>query len=176
MKFIRYLFVSSIVFSLASCTIEGPVGPTGPSGTNGANGVTNIQSATFTVTAWNTTSTPNKWVSVWADSNITNLNYDAVQVYWSTPSDTEWLALPATSIVASGDELNYGFTNGYITFIYTGNTNPAWPTAAFSTLYFNVVVIPPDLNAKYPNTNWQNAMEVQIIPEVKATVNNPRNK
>jgi hypothetical protein len=180
MKLMHFLSVIALAAMAASCTVEGPAGPVGPAGQNGgngANGTANIYSNTYTITSWSTTATTNKWVSINADTNITNLSADAVEVYWSAPSDSGWLSMPHSNLVVSGDELGYGFNTGSVTFIYYGNTNATWPTVAFDTVYFNVVVIPPVMQSKYPGTNWQNAEEVyQKIPEVKAALYNANNR
>ncbi|HTA28797.1 MAG TPA: hypothetical protein VK809_13480, partial [Bacteroidia bacterium] len=94
---------------------------------------------------------------------------------WSTAS-SGWLALPVTNLLGQnyGDELSYGYDNGFVTFsYYTGGTNTLPPSSyvGFTTIYFKVTVIPPALQHKYPGTNWQNASEVQKIPEVQAALN-----
>jgi hypothetical protein len=170
MKITQYLSIIAIAGLFASCTIEGPAGPGGPSGENGANGVANISINTYTVTTWTLTSITNNWISYQPDTNITNYSNNAVEVYWSTPSDTVWLSMPHTNLVTPGDELGYAFNNGAVIFTYYGYTNATWPTTTFDTLYFNVAVIPPSIYVKYPNMNWKNYRQVSALPEFQTAI------
>jgi len=177
MKLTHFLSIAAIAAVFASCSQQGPAGPTGATGADGANGVANINTTTYTVTTWNaaTSSPVYTWVSTWTESDITDNNTDAVIAYWSTAS-SGWLALPVTNLLGAnyGDELSYGYNDGFVTFsYYTGGTNTLPPSSysGFTTIYFKVTVIPPSLQAKYPGTNWQNGMEVlNKVPEVRAAL------
>ena len=171
MKLKHYLSIFSIAAAVASCS----KGETGPQGPAGANGVTNIYTQQYTVTGanWNDPNSTNTWIATFQESDITDNNNDAVDVYWSN-SSSGWLALPVTSLIYSGDELSYGFNNNSITFsYYTGPlySNPPSFYTAYSTIYFKVTVIPPSIQVKYPNVNFKNAAEVAAnVPEVQAAL------
>jgi len=171
MKLKHYLSIIAIAAVVASCS----KGDTGPQGPAGENGVANISTEQFAVTGanWNDPNSIYTWVATYVESDITDNNNDAVDVYWSN-SSSGWLALPVTNLISSGDELSYGFNDNSITFsYYTGgaNSNPPSFYTLYSTIYFKVTVIPPAIQVKYPNVNWKNAAEVAAnVPEVQAAL------
>jgi hypothetical protein len=175
MRLTHYFSIFAIACIFASCS-KGDTGATGPQGPAGNNGVSDLSAVTYSVTVgdWTATTTANTtWISTWSEPNITDYNNDAVEVYWSN-TGSGWLSLPATGIIISGDELSYGFTDNSVTFTYyTGGSAVEPPSyyAAGTTLYFNVVVIPPSIQVKYPGTNWKNAAEAAKLPEVQTMLN-----
>ncbi len=179
MKIIHYLGILAIAAIVGSCS-KGDTGATGPQGPAGNNGVANINTTIYTVTSsdWSATGSPAyTWISSWTAS-IADNNTDAVLAYWSTAS-SGWLALPVDNLIASQDEMTFGYDNNIVTFSYhTGGvaTLPPSSYVGYTTIYFKVTVIPPALQAKYPGTNWKNASEAMKIPEVRAALNNGNNK
>jgi hypothetical protein len=173
MKLTKYLSVVAIAALFAACSGEtGPAGPTGPAGTNG---VSDLSAYTYTVTTqWSDPSNEQNWLSTWTSSSINDYNNDAVEVYWSN-TGSAWAGLPATLNNNPGDQLSYYFSNGYVYFTYfTGGPsyiNPPNNYTFSATLYFNVVVVPPSIQNRYPNKNWKNPNDVQYIPEVQAALN-----
>ena len=168
MKTIKYLSILAIAAIFASCSKgdTGATGPQGPQGVAGLNGVANINTSIYTVTVWNNP-VANTWTSTYAEPDITDNNNDAIEVYWNTTLGSGWFTLPVTSLIAGGDELTYGFTDNSITFTYYGGSDPS---LTISPIYFKVTVIPPAIKAKHPNTNWKNAAEVALLPEVQASL------
>ncbi len=184
MKLSHYLSTIALAAIFSSCGSQGatgPAGPTGATGATGANGTANIFTTLYTVNSsnWTDPSSDVTWISTWTESDITDNNNDAVVAYWSTAS-SGWLALPVSSLIASGDEMSFGYNDNSVTFsYYTGGasfTQPPSSYAGFAVIYFKVTVIPPAIQHKYPGTNWQNASEVQKIPEVQAALNNADNR
>ncbi len=171
----KYLSVLAIAAIFSSCSSEGPAGPQGPTGATGANGVANIFTQQFTVNSWTPTSVATTWIATFTESDITDNNNVVVEAYWSN-SSSGWLALPFSSLDVFGDQLNYGYDNGSVTFSYYGNNNPPSSYSNTSTIYFKVTVIPPSIQQKYPNVNWQNSSEAANVPEVKAALNNSGTK
>jgi hypothetical protein len=180
MKLSHYLSVVAIATIFASCSQQGATGPAGPTGPTGPAGTANINTQQYTVTTWNaaTSSPVYTWISTWSEPDITDNNNDAVLCYWSTAS-SGWLSMPVTNLLGGnyGDELSFGYTNGFVTFTYyTGGTNTLPPSSysGFTTIYFKVTVIPPSMQHRYPGTNWKNASEVAKIPEVQAALNSTK--
>lgn len=170
MKLSHYLSIFAIAAVVASCS-KGDTGATGP---QGPSGVPNINTQQYTVTSanWSAPTTPYTWIASFTESDITDNNNDAVEAYWSV-SSSGWLALPATSLVVTGDQLSYGYDDDIVTFsYYTGgtNTDPISSYSGYSTIYFKVTVIPPSIQVKYPNVNWKNASEALQVPEVQAAL------
>ena len=174
MKMTHYLSILAIAAVVASCS-KGDTGATGPQGPAGANGVANINTQVYNVSTWSYVST-STWTATGVESDITDNNNDAVEVYWNTSLNNGWLSMPATSIFNTGDELGYGFNDNSITFTYFSNGSPNSPSYYYSNIYFKVTVIPPAIQVKYPGTNWKNAAEVAQIPEVRASLNGPSSK
>lgn len=170
MKLTHYLSILALAAIFASCG-KGDTGPQGPQGDPGTNGVANIYTRIYDVSLWSYAGS-NNWISTSQESDITDNNNDAVEVYWNTSLNSGWLSMPAASIFVPQDQLEYGFTDNSVTFTYYNNGSGNSPSNYYSDIYFKVTVIPPSVQHKYPNTNWQNASEVQKIPEVQAALNN----
>lgn len=167
MKLTRYLSVLAIAAMFASCSQQGPTGPTGPAG---ANGVANITTTGYTVSPLNW---DNYNSSTWyVNTNQVVPTSDVAVVYYSLTGNG-YTPLPAYSIFTSGDFLTFSFSNsGGLTLWYYYSASS--PTV---DIFVNVVDIPPSVQAKYPNTNWQNSMEVlQKIPEVQNALRNASTK
>lgn len=168
MKPTKYLSVLAIAALFASCAKQGPTGLTGPPG---QDGVANINTYQYTVTTGGWTYVPsNTWIATFSEPDITSADGDAVEAYWSNAS-SGWLGLPTTNLDAQGDELNYGYNTGTVTFDYYGNSNAPTYYQNTLTIYFKVTVIPPSIQVKYPNVNWKNATQVAaMVPEVQAAL------
>ena len=175
MKLKQYLSIIAIAAIAASCTKQGPAGPTGQ---NGANGVANIYTQQYSVGLngqidWTYVAAGSVWTATFTESDITDNNSDAVEVYWSNSASATagWLALPFSDLDAAGDQLSYGFNDNIITFSYYGNPN--FSPSAYgntATIYFKVTVIPPAIQVKYPNVNWKDATQASQVPEVRAAL------
>ncbi len=179
MKAIKYLSIFAIAVIFASCAKDGATGATGPQGPQGNNGVANINTQIFSVGTggWSYASSAAVWYVTFTESDITNNNTDIVEAYWSNSSSSSagWLALPQANLWVVGDNFTYGFNDNSITISYYGNT-PNAPSAYEPNLYFKVTVIPPAIQKKYPGTNWKDAAQVSLIPEVQAALNSGSSK
>jgi len=176
------LSITGMSIGLSSCSKgdTGPAGPIGAQGDSGVNGVSNIISSTFTVTSssWVSTGVPNyHWAANFINTNVTANNVDAVEAYWCTSLGSGWSPLPVSSLINPGDEMSFRYNDDSTSFTYyTGGTDvqpPSFYTTPnnYSTIIFKVTVIPPSIQVKYPGTNWQNAAEVALLPEVRAALN-----
>jgi hypothetical protein len=161
MKAIHYLSIFVIAAVFASC--EGSTGATGPQGPAGANGVANITITPYNVpyTSW-TQYNSNTWYVV---TGSTIPLSDAVNVYVSLNGNT-YTPLATSSFFVSGDNLTYVFGNsGNLTlWEYFNATGPQ------VSVDVEVADIPPAINVKYPNMNWNNYAEVSELPEFKAAL------
>lgn len=145
----------------AGCT--GKQGPQGPAGTNGANGTANISSWTFTTGSFGGSS--GNWYYVQGVSAITDMNTNLVEMYAYSNTYTEWLALPLANLYANGDLLTFGEYTGGVDLHYYGTSNPG-------AITFKVVVIPPAVMKKHPNTNWKDYSQVKALVDVQNTFKN----
>ena len=167
----------------------GPPGPQGVQGTAGINGSANIISVTYTVnttvvskdteSSWVPVGSPAyHWVAGFIDSNITISSLDLVLAYWSTAYGADWNALPVSSLVNNGDQMNYRYNDDSIAFTYYTGGAPytKYPgylatSPAFATLLFKVLIVPPGLALNHPNINWKNASQVAALPDIQAALN-----
>ncbi len=100
----------------------------------------------------------------------------------STNAGSNWTALPFTL---------YGTVSDYLAMYTTGlnlvQIDWAYNSAVSKgsdpntyygapTIEWNVVCIAPATILLHPATNWKNASEVQMLPEVRAELNNANNK
>jgi len=190
MKILHYLSILAITAIIVSCSKgdTGPAGPVGATGATGLNGVANIVTSTYTVitihtpsdtsSSWVSTGSPTyHWIAGFIDTNITSNNLDAVYAYWCTNLGTGWVALPNPSLINQGDNLSFRYNDDSVSFTYyTGGAPytkyPGYPATspAYGTLIFKVVIIPPALALSHPETNWKNAAEVALLPEVQAAL------
>ncbi len=160
MRIKHYLSVVAISALLASCAKEGPAGPQGDPG---LNGVSNMTVTTYVIPAssWSQYNS-NTWDVVTGSGIYTS---DAVNVYVSL-NNNDYTPLATSSFFVGGDNLTFVFSN-------TGNVtlweyfNSAGPTVG---LYAEVCDIPPALNIKYPNVNWNDYTQVSALPEFKAAL------
>lgn len=170
MKTISYLtsiFVMAAI--LASCS-KGEQGPAGPAGTNGTANI-NVYSVTVDPGEWNEYNSVN-W---YYNTNITASTSDMVNVYFTLGSAPipAYVALPYVGVFNGTDELWYNFNTGYyIQLNYFADVGGTISSAnpPDKTVYFNVAIIPPAIQVKYPNVNWKNAAEVTQLPEYKAAL------
>jgi hypothetical protein len=170
MKLNRYLSIIAIAAMFASCSQQGATGPAGPQGPAGANGVSGLTTNGYTVSSasW-TPSGSEYYVATTQTIPLT----DVAVVYYSINSGNSYSPLPATSVFAYGDYLTFSYSNtGALTLWYTPNPSASVPGGVL----INVVDIPPSVQNSRPNTNWENASEIQYFPEVQAALHNTNNK
>lgn len=151
----------ALLAALAGCTKTGPQGLTGPEGPTGASGVANISSSIFSVVpgAWNTT-TDGYGVNI-TDNDLSDASTDGVEVFFSV-DQTTWYGLPESSLIHSGDNMEYAYAAGQVTILYAYSTYPS------VTTYYKIVVIPPSIMKQNPNTNWHNYNQVNALIQAQA--------
>jgi hypothetical protein len=180
MKILRILsFAAGMAFLLSGCT--GAVGPAGPqgdpgingtngtNGANGANGVANINITIIDVFSSSWTTASNYEYSANSDTAIhSNTNNVVIASVSGTSGTGPWQALPASDVFApsGGDQLNFNWQAGQITFYYEYSTFAYVPYH----IWVNVAVIPPAVYKKYPNVNFKDANQVMQLPEWKAAM------
>lgn len=182
--------IVGILTMLSSCQKgdTGPAGPVGAQGDSGINGSANIITAIYTVattykpgdtvSSWVSKGSPTyHWVAGFIDTNMAGYNVDVVEAYWATALATGWSALPVTSLINQGDEMNFRYSYDSVSFTYyTGGGSfskyPGYPanSPAYNTIYFKLVIIPPSLQLANPGINWKNASEVAALPAVEAAL------
>ena len=131
------------------CAKDGATGPAGK------NGNANVNSSQFTVSPFQWQTSGGSYVATYTAPAITNGNNDAVMLYLN--SSSQWIALPYSSIVVSGDNLGFAYSTNNLTLIY----QPASGTSPSNTWTFKQVVIPPAAMVAHPNVNLNNYMEVK---------------
>jgi hypothetical protein len=149
--------------AIAAFLFVGCTGPAGPEGPQGNNGVSDISVTTFsintTLSAWNGSS-PNFYLNLTA-AQITSDATDLVMVYFvSNTGDYE--PLPCSPGIVANDALSYTFNTGVLNLYYydpSGTPSGTW--------VFNMIVVPPSVQKKHPNTNWNNYTEVKAIMDMQ---------
>ena len=174
-KLVLLMFAGSL-FTLNSCTKDGPVGPQGPQGAPGYDGNANvIGEAPFTVTSgmWAFTNnvagnTGNAYVVSFNDANVTSAvaNHGLVMMYIAY-SDGTWKNLPD---IFAGTSFSYNFSAGGFDIYFT-NIDGTVPSNPGSQV-FRVVVIPSALQQEHPHTNWNNYSETMAIVNSTHSINN----
>jgi hypothetical protein len=172
MKLTKYLSVVAIAALFAACSGEtGPAGPAGATGPTGPTGNANVTNQIVTVNASNwSTNLSFPWeIDV---TGTASLNTDgAIECYFSYDQNS-WTAL---SWVSTGTppyyEMQYSYSSTAWAVSWFNITNESSAPAAPSVCYFNFVEIPPSIQNKYPNKNWQNASDVMYVPEVQKALN-----
>lgn len=179
MKIIHFLSILAIgtVLSFTSCS-KGATGDTGPAGPAGANGNANVTPAQYTVTNWNYDGTSQQWYVTFNPPALTSdiANGGAVEVFLSVDGGNSWNAIPTAYIGGVVTAYwTYTYTTGALTVDFTwSNLQPnSDPTTVYATnVEFNVICIAPSVVAQHPNTNWKNASDAELIPEVQAALHN----
>lgn len=159
-----FVIISVIIITalLSSCTKEGPTGPEGPqgiAGTNGTNGVVNVSTTLITISPINWTNMGGgEFEYGYADSSLTNADVDGIEVFYQEeiyPNAYE--PLPCSNFISNGDKLTYIYGTITIDFFYFFASAPTSP------MVIKIVVIPPSIMIKYPNTNWKDYSQVSAI-------------
>jgi hypothetical protein len=165
----------AIVFAVTilSCS-KGDTGATGAMGTPGApgapgnNGVANLQVDTGTVfqTDW-TQGSGNIWEAALTVNSLTQtiVNSGTIEVF-EYYGGAAWSNLPYTYLI---NTTYFAYTSGNLV-LFNANSDGSLPSQPSTTL-FKIVLIPPAIMKKYPNTNFANASEVTKLPEVQAALN-----
>lgn len=148
----------AIAIAFASCSKDGATGPQGPAGTNGTSGLT-VTNIAVTPGDWSVSSSTLWYYNASFGVNTT----DACIVYFSTNNST-FFGMPTSNVFYSGDELVYDYATGKDVQIDYSNSGGE---AIASTLYFNVIDVPPAINVKYPNTNWNDYTQVKAIIDLE---------
>jgi len=163
MRLTHYLSVLAIAVIITSCAKQGPVGPQGPAGANGSSNVT-VQ--TYTIAT-------NEWVSNgnggW-NANLTpsiDPTQGAISILFSN-DDVHWLGLPYVGNVSGDADINYQISSSTIQIQYVPQTTAPSIVAPANTVYIQASMVPPAIQVKHPNVNWQNAAEVAQLPEIQA--------
>lgn len=165
MKLKAYFSIITMVALAVSCTKQGPTGPQGPAG---ANGNANVSVETYTVT-------PGEWLSNQDGGWYCDLapqsspTGGAVSILFSY-DDINWIGLPYVGNTTGDVDINYVVTTSNIQIQYvpqTGNPSIGAPT---NDIYIQVSLVPQAIEVKYPDVNWQNAIQVAQLPEVQAAI------
>jgi len=122
-KTLIWVMSLAFIFTIISCTKEGPIGPEGKTGANGINGTngTNGTSLTLRTDSFNVASaswvlgTPNYYSVNLSDSSITTdiVNRGNIEAFLFNPINSEWYALD--DVVAGGSGYRYAFKVGVLT-------------------------------------------------------------
>jgi hypothetical protein len=174
---ILYLLIAVITF-LAGCAKDGATGPTGsqgPAGTNGSNGTngtngtngnSNVQSSTFTVTAW-TQHQNGTFIFEEAVLNVPNISQNIVDsgtvlVYTHNYSGTNaWDAMPFTfpdTTTNGAYYYNYSYDVGAVTIsVSCYGFAPVIPSSS----EFKVVILSATNRLANPTINLNNYEEVK---------------
>jgi len=156
----------------------GATGAQGAKGDTGAQGNANVVGQTFTANSWSYTSPA--WSENFTVTALTSqiLSGGAVEVYMSGNSGVDWYALPYT---VYGSVANYicGYSFGLnmvqVTWIYNSAGSGNSPSQYYGSTLVNVICIAPATVKKHSKTNWKNASEVALLPEVQSVLNNLKN-
>lgn len=159
---------------------QGATGPQGPQGNTGATGNANVKNVMDSVNSsagW--TFAGNLWYAFFPNPYLTSSFISSggfTEVFYTTDKGATWTALPSTYINATNSaQWTYSYTatssgmGVYIYFMWNDqlqHTDP-YVTYSSSTACFNVVCITPSLLVKYPETNWNNYISLQSIPELE---------
>jgi len=158
----NYSFYLLLCIIWVSCSKDGAIGPQGPQGqqgNTGNNGVANISIRIFTIGQ-------GQWSNIgggefeygYIDSAITNADSDAVEVFDQEEVDPNaYTPLPYSNFYASGDLLTYDYAIHGVDIFYFYSYAPNFPVT------IKIVVIPPAIMIKHPNTNWRDYGEVSTI-------------
>lgn len=136
----------------------------------GNYGNANINSMTFTVNSWNSSS----WCYFYdiPVSTLTQMVQDqgAVSVYISIDNGSDWVALPYTSVNTIDYFMEYLTFTGTVEvqWIYNGNGIGTNPNSYFgSSCMFKIVTVSPAGRLANPDLNWKNYSEVvKRFPQV----------
>lgn len=154
MKNILVLLTAITLFS--SCGKDGATGPQGPQGIPGSS---NVSSFIYDVSSWVYNSTVPEFNTNLPVPEITSdvINGGTVQVFEGNASSGSsiWYSMPYSY---TGIEHSYSISLGNVEVEFTRSdgTVPTTPGA----YQFKVVVIPPAIVKKHPNTNWNNYKEL----------------
>ena len=161
MKTLKLLSAIGII-SMVLYGCKGDTGPAGATGPEGINGVANISSYIFSVapSSWHLAS--GIYYAPISDTAISNPDGDGIEVFCNPNNNGSWLGLPLENCITNGDDMLFTYSYEEIQFGYIYTSAPS------ITLYYKVVVIPPSIMKKYPNTNWHDYAQVNAIMETQA--------
>ena len=160
MKKSMFILGAALILGALSCS-KGDTGPAGTAGPTGAQGNANVNSQQFTVTSWNG-SGPVFQSQGFSDGNITTNGQVSAYLLSNT---NNWVPLPCSDYLVNGDNMAFIFQAGTISFVYYSTAG-----APSGTYTFNVVTVPPAMIKQHPNTNFGNAAEVELLPEVQTAL------
>lgn len=167
MKLRKYVSVLAIAVLAVSCSKQGPAGPQGPAGANGSANVT-ISNYVIYTNQW----LPDNSNTGWYVNLTTTIDptYGAVSVLFSY-DNANWFGLPYVGNTVGDVDINYVVSTNpnNVQIQYVPQTNGG-SIGAPNTVYVQVSLVPPGVEAKHPGTNWNNAMEVNQLPEVQAAI------
>lgn len=163
MKLRTYFSIIAIAALAFSCTKQGPTGPTGPAGASA-----NVAVQTYTVApgVWRYNGNGG-WNCDLAPASNINPTQGAVSILFSY-NDVKWMGLPYIGNTVGDVDINYTVTTDSIQIQYLPQTNAGSIGAPTNTVYVQVSLLPQSIMVKYPNINWQNAIQVSQLPEVQA--------
>jgi hypothetical protein len=150
-----------------SCTKQGPTGPQGPAGSNGSANVS-VEDYIVDPGQWSTNGNGGWYCDLAPQINPTE---GAVSILFSY-DDINWLGLPYVGNTLGDVDINYVVTNNNIQIQYVPQTNEGSVGAPGNPVYLQVSLVPPAIEVKHPDVNWQNAMQVAQLPEVQAAAKN----
>lgn len=156
---------------LYSCS-KGDTGATGPAGANGINGTNGNANVTVSLYTVPTSSWGSDGNGGWY-CNLTptfNPTQGAVNILGSA-DDVDWTGLPAVGYTVGAPDINFALNSSTIQIFYDAQTGVPSIAQPSVTFYFKVILIPPSIMVKYPNTNWKNSLAVAQLPEVQAVLN-----
>jgi hypothetical protein len=149
---------------------QGIQGTTGASGATGPTGNANVVITEITVPAKNWKSDGNGgWDTVLTATGFTNINQDAINIYYSSDS-AYFSALPFSGVTVGAPVINYALFTNTILMEYEPQSGVPSITQPSGKEYFDIVVVPLAVMKSHPNTNWKNASEVMALPEVQAAL------
>ena len=149
------LFFSLMIIAVVFSACKGEKGDIGPQGNSGS---ANVSAFIVTINPgqW-ASSTAGYWGVSWTAPEITNANADVVQVYMQGTSGGDWWGLPTTNFFAAGDAIDFSYTTGSVSILYTNTTFPP------QTVAFKTVVIPPAIARDHPEVDYNNYRDVKAI-------------
>lgn len=167
-KFLTVLIaIVAIALSLNSCS-KGDAGPAGPQGPAGTNGNANVSVGLYTIapSSWGSDGNGGWYCNLTPSFNPTQ---GAINILGST-DDATWTGLPGVGYTVGAPDINFVLNSSIIQIFYDAQTGVPSIAQPAVTFYFKVILIPPAIMVKHPNTNWNNATEVAQLPEVKAAL------
>ena len=167
MKLRTYFSIIAVALLAVSCTKQGPTGPQGPAG---ANGSSNVSATTYNIglNDWSSNGDGGWYVNL---APVSDPTLGAISILFSY-DNIHWIGLPYIGNTSGDVDINYVVTTSNIQIQYIPQTNEPSIGAPGNTVYVQVSLVPSAIEAKHPEINWKNAMQVAQLPEVQAAVKN----